>query len=104
MRDRPAEIDLRVGDLALANGQDFRVAEPVAVGAAALIGNKHLVARGDEMDEFETRNDFAVRPAAFEKDGAINAVVERAGEMEILGNQWLDRGAVLGNPPSCDDL
>jgi len=55
-----------------------------------------FVALGKELFDFETLEVLAVWPAAGEVGLAADAVVERAGEGEIRGEQGLECGAVFG--------
>ena len=47
------------------------------------------------MDELKAIDPFAVRPATVEVRLSVDAIVERTGEMEVVGDQRLDRRAVL---------
>lgn len=46
------------------------------------------------MDKLECTDMFAVRPASREVSRTIEPVVERTGEVKIVGEQALERGAV----------
>src|SRR5687768_16583934 len=95
MRDGPAEIDLGVDDLAAAHRQYLGVAKARSRGAGALIGDEDAVAVLNQVLVFEAGDRLAVRPAAREIGLSVEAVVERAGEMEVVGNHCLDRRTVL---------
>src|SRR5580658_703916 len=93
--DRPAEIDLGVEDLPVADGEALRVPEALAAGIPSFIGNIDAIAVGHHVDEIEAGDPCAVGPAASEIGGTIDAIVERAGEVEIVGDEQFQRGAVL---------
>src|SRR6185312_16738686 len=94
MRQGPAEIDFDLDDPAVADGQHFGVAERLAAAALADIGRDHLLAVADQADELVAGDPCVVRPAALEIGLPIDAVVERAGEVEVLGDHRLGGGAV----------
>jgi hypothetical protein len=84
VRQRPAEIDFDLFDLAVAKDHDFGVAKAPAVRIRGDIGDEHrLAVEVRHMDEFEIAEPFAVRPAAREIGLAVKPVVERASEMEV---------------------
>src|ERR1700730_7706516 len=93
--DRPAEIHLDLDCLAVAKRHDLRIAEAPAVFVLAFIGYDHAVAIGDEIDEVEAFDTLAVRPTALEIGRSVDAVVERTAEVEIVGEDRLDRRTVL---------
>ena len=66
MRQRPAEIDLGLDDPAVSDGQDFGIAETLAVRALSFVCHEHPLAVGNQIDEFKPRNRFAIGPAAVE--------------------------------------
>src|SRR5262245_9499910 len=92
--DVPAEVDLCVGQLATADRQDLRVAGSPA-RTRDFIVHEDSVAVFDHMDEFESADRVAVSPAAFEVDLPIEPIVEWAREVEVLGDQFFERVAVL---------
>ena len=94
MRQGPAEIDFGLDDLAVADRQDLGVAERLAAAALADIGGDHLLTIANQADELVSGDPFFVRPAAGEIDFAVDAVIERAGEVEILADHRLGRCAV----------
>jgi hypothetical protein len=49
------------------------------------IDNKHPVSVRHEVNEVEAINPFTVRPATRKISGAINPVIQRAGEVEVRG-------------------
>jgi hypothetical protein len=53
------------------------------------------IVAGDDGDEVEAVDPSAVRPAALEIGLSIDAIVERAGEVKVLGEEPLDRRAIL---------
>jgi|SRR5271170_4460944 hypothetical protein len=83
MRQGPAKVDFSLHDLAGANGQHLRVLEASARVGAADIGDVDAIVFGNEGDELEFGDPSAVRPAAFEIALSIDAIVERAREMEV---------------------
>src|SRR5215207_194390 len=60
MRDRPAEIDLGLDDLAVPNGQDLGIAKALAAVVVPFIGHEHMLAVGHQIDELEGRDLFAI--------------------------------------------
>lgn len=95
MRPRPAEIDFGLDDFAVAHRQDFRIAKALAPGRLTFIRDEHAIPLRHEVDEFEIFDRPAVRPAALEVRRAVQAVVERTGEMKIVRDQRLDGCPVL---------
>ena len=87
MRQRPAEVHFRVHQLAVTNSQDFGVSKAIAASVSAFVGHEHAFTLLHEMDEFEVGGVRAVGPAAFEVHLAIDALVERAGEVKVVGDQ-----------------
>jgi hypothetical protein len=57
----------------------------MAIGVASFIGNKDLIGVRQEVNELETIHRLAIGPATREIGGAVNPVVERAGEVKVLG-------------------
>ena len=95
MRQRPAEIDLGLDDPAVSDGQDFGIAETLAVRALSFICHEHPLAVGNQVDELKFGNRPAVGPAALEIGLAIDAIVQRTGEVKIVGDDGFDRRPVL---------
>ena len=83
VRDRPTEIDLDLDNLIAPHSNDLRVAKTMTVGVLPLVGDEDLVTFRDEVDEVERVDPLAIRPAAVE---IRRAVVDRAGKMEVLGD------------------
>ena len=97
----PAEIHLDGADLAVADREDFGVAEALAAATRhtdvrRLVGDEHAVATLHGMDVIERLYGLAVGPSHLEIGCAIERVVERAGEAEVVREQRLDHGAILG--------
>jgi hypothetical protein len=95
VRDVPAEVDLGGYDAAAADGQHLGVAETLAVAGLGHVGDENLVPHCDDTDALEAGDLFAVGPAAREIGGAVELVVERAGEVEVFGDQLFQRRPVL---------
>src|SRR5262249_2867597 len=91
----PAEIDLDLDDPAVTYRHDLGVAEAAAVLPLTFVGDEDAIAVGHEVDEIKRSDASAVRPAALEIGVAVDAVVERAGEVEVVGDQRLDRRPIL---------
>jgi hypothetical protein len=75
----------------------FGVAEGLSVCRLAAIEDKGGVlvfAYPLDDDRPEGR---AVRPAALEIGGPVDAIIERTDEMKVLADQRLDGGSVLGH-------
>jgi hypothetical protein len=53
------------------------------------------IVAGDDGDEVEAVDPPAVRPAAFEIGLSIDGIIERAGEVKVLGEEQLDRRAIF---------
>ena len=70
-----------------------------ASSAVAMADIRHInaIVAGDDGDEVEAIDPSAVRPAALEIGLSIEAIVERAREMEILGDELLHSRAILVN-------
>jgi hypothetical protein len=97
MGNRPPKIDFNVDDLALAKGQDLGVPKAPAAYAAPLVRDENPIAVRDAADEVEPFCSLAVGPAASEIRRAVNSVVERAGEMEVISDQRFERCSILRN-------
>lgn len=95
VRHVPAEIDLDLDDLPVANDVHFRILKASAKVRTADIGHVDAFAARDHVDELEIGDPLAVWPAAFEIGLPIEAIVERAREMEILGDEPLHSRAIL---------
>src|ERR1700722_14508556 len=95
VRHVPAKIDLDLDNLPISNDQHLRVAE--GSSGVAMADSRHInpIVAGDDGDEVEARDPSAVRPAALEIGLSIEAIVERAGEVKVLGEEPLDRRAIL---------
>jgi hypothetical protein len=59
------------------------------------VGNKDPVPIGQEVNELEAVNPFAVRPATRKISRAINPVIKRAGKVEVSCDQFFNGRAVL---------
>ena len=94
MRQRPAEINLRLGDLAVLHGEDFGVSEAIAASPSSFIGDEDLIAGCKQMNERELLDVLTGRPAVVHVARTIEPVIERTGEAEIVGKQRLDPCAV----------
>src|SRR6185312_14490224 len=77
-------------------GDDFGVAERLAVLAPAFVGDEDAVAVRGEVDKVEPGELVVVAPAPGEIGGAVEAVVPRAGEVEVVGDEALHRRSVVG--------
>ena len=91
MRNRPAKIDLCLHELAVSSRQGFGVGEDPTLVASRFISHIDAFALLDDGDEGVTRNPPAVRPASLEIGPAVDPIVQRTGEVEVLGDQPLDR-------------
>src|SRR5262245_53109049 len=67
----------------------------MAVRVRTDVGHEDLVDRRHHVDELEIADALAVRPATLEIRLSIESVVERTGEVEVLGDERLDCRAVL---------
>ncbi|MEO8927206.1 MAG: hypothetical protein ABI306_08585 [Caulobacteraceae bacterium] len=76
MENRPAEIDLGLDDLPVANGQDLGVAEALPSGVPTFVGDEDSVPVRDDIDEVEAGDRRAAPPAAGEIGRPVDAVVE----------------------------
>jgi hypothetical protein len=95
VRNRPAEIDFGLDDLAVAHRQNLGVAEGLARCAPPFIGDEDPISVANQVDESETGDRLTGLPASIEIGLAIDAIVERAGEMKIVVDDRFDRPAVL---------
>src|SRR5262249_6864833 len=95
VRKGPAEINFHFDDLAVTYGDDFGVTKFFTVRFATFVGHEDSVAIRNEILELETVDPLAVWPAAREICRAINPVIDRTGEMKILGDQPLNRRAIF---------
>lgn len=91
MRQRPAEIDLRFGELAVLHRKDFGVAETIAAGPTSFIGDEDLIAGAEQVNEIELLDIISGRPAMIHVARPAEPVVVRAGEVKIVGEQRFDR-------------
>ncbi|KAF5408413.1 MAG: hypothetical protein Udaeo2_14390 [Candidatus Udaeobacter sp.] len=78
--DGPTEIDLDIHDLVFAHRDDLGIAEPAPVGTTPFIDDEYPVAVGHELDEIETLDVLAVRPATRKVGRAANPVIKWAGK------------------------
>ena len=92
--NRPSEIDLDLDEFPAPEGPDFGVAEAVAFLVTGFEGCENLFAILREIYEFEVDDILAMRPATREKGLAIDAIVARAAEVKVFGEDVLDRRAV----------
>jgi hypothetical protein len=76
VRYRPAEVHLDLDDVLISNGQNLRVAKTMAVRIASFIRDEDAIGVRDEMDEVESLDDLAVRPATAEVGFTIEPIVE----------------------------
>src|SRR4029450_3269439 len=108
MGNVPSEVDLGVDQLSVADGQDLAVTKALPTPVPRLVCHEDSVAVAQQMDEFESENRLVVRPAPFEVGRAVDPIVERAGEMEIVSDDALDGRAVAVGvcliAPSCHVL
>jgi len=95
--NRPPEVHLDIDDLTTAKGQNLGVAEPPAVYRTCLIRHEHTITIRHEMDEIKHLQPFTVRPAALEIGPSVEVIIERAREMEVIGDQRFERCAILGD-------
>jgi len=95
VRKRPAEIDLCLDDLAAADGQPLRIAESSTAKSRCFVNDEDLFAVHNDIDELKVRDRLAVGPTTREVSAAIQAVIQRAGEMEVFVDQGLDGDSVL---------
>ena len=87
VRHVPAEIDFDLDNLPVSNGQHLRVAEASSTVAMADIRHIDAIVAGDDGDEVKAIDPSAVRPAALEIGLSIEAIVERAGEVKVVGEE-----------------
>ena len=85
MRHGPAEIHLHLDDVPVSNGEDLGIPKSMTIRVPSFIRDEHAVGVGDEIDEFEALDDLAVWPASAEVGLPVEPIVERAGEMKIVG-------------------
>jgi hypothetical protein len=97
VRDGPTEIDFGLDDLTVPNRENLSVSESLAGITPALVRDENALAIEHRMNEVEALYHLAVRPAAFKICGAVEAVVERTGEVEIVRDQRLDSRAILAD-------
>jgi hypothetical protein len=83
MRNRPTEVHLDLDDLAVAHGMQLGVAEAL-LAHAALVRDEGAIAIDDQAHYVESVDSPAIGPADLEIGRPIEAVVERAGEVEIV--------------------
>src|SRR3954471_3193278 len=81
VRDVPAKIDFSRDQLAVANGVDLAVPEPLAGFGRGFIDDQGLAMVRNGQDKIERNKLDAVRPAALKKGCAIECVVQGAGEV-----------------------
>ena len=94
MRKRPAKIDLRLDHLSIPDRQQVSVSEPAA-RAESLVRYKDLITVWNDAYKLVPRDRFAIRPTPREIGRPVNPVIERAREMEVVGNQGLYRRPIL---------
>src|SRR5262249_44176376 len=95
VRNGPTEIDFDLDDLLTANRENFRIAKPLSIRGSGDVCDEYLLVVGYHMDKVKPGNRPTVRPAANEVGRSIKAVVERAGEVEVLGYQGFYRCAIF---------
>ena len=100
MWNRPSEIHLDVNDLTAAKGEDLGVSKTPAANRNPLIGHENTIAIRHEVDEVEPLCPLAVWPAALEIRRSIDAFVERARGLEVIGDQPFERPPILGDVAS----
>jgi hypothetical protein len=89
---------------------DLGIAEPVPMRTTPFIDDEYPVAVGHELDEIETRDVLAVRPATRKVGRAVNPVIKWAGKVEVSCDQSLNYLTTLGNigfvcsAYDCDDI
>lgn len=83
---RPTEIDFRIHDLTVTNGQDLGIAKAPSVRMASFVSDKDLIAVGDQVDKVEAHDVFAVGPAPSEIGCAVDLVVEWTGKVKVIGD------------------
>ena len=91
----PTKINLHFDDLRAAHRDDLGVSKTVSARTTRLIGDEHLLTVLHQMDELKTFGRFAIGPAACKVGSTVKAVVERAAEVKVVGNQRLNRRAVF---------
>src|SRR4029450_11716243 len=96
MGNVPSEVDLGVDQLSVADGQDLAVTKALPTPVPRLVCHEDSVAVAQQIDELESENRLVVRPAPFEVGGAVDPIVERAGEMEMVSVAGLDGGGGAG--------
>jgi len=86
---------LRLDDPALADGEEFGVAVPLAgLPQLVLVHDEHVVARGRQPLEFLIRESVAGRETPLEVSCPVDVVVLGTGEDEVLADQALGSGTV----------
>ena len=94
----PAEINLDLDDVAVAEQSQSPCSETARHLQCDLEANKDPVAIAHEINEIEIIDPFTVWPATRKISCAVNSVIQRAGEVEICCDQFLNRPAI----PFCD--
>ena len=77
------------------NCEQLSVTKPRAVDIARFICDEDPLAIANDVDKSKRRNLLAIWPTAREIGLAVEAIVQRAAEMEVFRNQCLDGSAVL---------
>src|ERR1700679_1527690 len=91
---RPSEIDLGLDEFSVPERPDFGVAEAVGFLVPGFEGCENLFAVIREIYGFEVDDILAMWPATREKGLAIDAIVARAAEVKVFGEDFIDRRAV----------
>src|SRR5262245_36972048 len=68
----------------------------MTVRVPSFVGHEHAIGVGDEVDEVEALDRFAVRPATLEVRFPVQAIVEGTCEVKIIGDDLLEGGPVFG--------
>src|SRR6476646_7159055 len=95
MRYGPTKIDFDVNDLVLAHCDDLGIAKTSTVCVTTFISHEYPVAIGNEIDKIETAERLAVRPATRKVGRTVNPGINRAGEMEVMRDQFLNCRAIF---------
>src|SRR5436190_11432676 len=77
------------------NREQLSVAKARAVNIARFICDEDPLVIANNMDKIKRRNLLTIWPTAREIGLAIEAIVQRAAEMEVFSNQRLYSSAVL---------
>jgi hypothetical protein len=90
VRQRPTKIHLDFNELAMPHCQYFGIAKAFATAATTFVSHEDTLAFLHKVDKSEVGNARTVGPAARKAGPAIETIVARAAEVEVVGNEGLD--------------